>query len=73
MRYFRSWLFDIGLALAALGTMATYFTVSSVIPLWLGEGGIGSFSVDMFVSAASVAFVGFALLVLGAIRVRRGV
>jgi hypothetical protein len=43
-----------------------------MIPIWLGtDSGIGAFSIDSVVLEAGVALVGFVLLVVGAVRVRR--
>jgi hypothetical protein len=71
VRYFRSCLFDIGLVLAVLGLALAYLTIQSMIPLWLGEAGIGAFSLNAFLLAALVVLIGLTTIIIGVVRVRQ--
>jgi hypothetical protein len=82
MRYLRSFLFDLGLVLALIGVLAALWTAKDMIAMtlrfyWLrfsGEGGADAASMNLsgFVLAAVLAMLGLAILLVGAIRVRRG-
>jgi hypothetical protein len=81
MRYFRSWVFDVGLTLALMGVLAALWIASDMIAMtlkvsWLrfrGDGGAEGASMNLsgFVLALLVAIIGLTTLVVGAIRVRR--
>jgi hypothetical protein len=82
MRYFRSWMFNVGLTLALSGALAAVWTAKDLIALslkfyWLrlrGEGGAegAMMNLSAFALFVLLAIVGLAILIAGATRVRRG-
>ena len=82
MRYYRSCVFDVGLVLALVGALAALWIAKDIIALTLesyrlrfsGQGGIGGANMNLsgFVLAVLVAMIGFVILVVGVVRVRRG-
>jgi hypothetical protein len=83
MRYFRSFVFDVGLVLALIGVLAALWTTKDIIALtlqflfrqWASEGsggGVAIMNATGFVLAVLVAIVGLAIVVVGVVRVRRG-
>jgi hypothetical protein len=82
MRYFRSVVFDVGLALALIGVLAAFWTIKDIFALalaflsrqWSSEGsggGAANVNATGFVLAVLVAIIGLAILVVGVVRVRR--
>jgi hypothetical protein len=82
VRYLRSVVFDLGLALTVAGVMGALWAARDMIALelkfyWqrlLGEGGAGGAYMNLtaFVLAAVLTLVGVGMLLVGFLRVRRG-
>jgi len=82
MRYLQSLTFDGGLTLTAIGVGGALWTARDMIAMtatvvgqrFSGEGGaeVSSMNLPGLVLAVLLAMVGLATLVLGAMRVRRG-
>ena len=82
VRYLRSVVFDLGLALTAAGVMGALWVAREMIALeltfywqrFLGEGGVGAagMSLTAFVLAIVLTLVGVGMLLVGFVRVRRG-
>ncbi len=82
VRYLRSVVFDLGLALAVAGVMGALWVAREMIALeltfywqrFLGEGGAGAARMNLtaFVLAIVLTLVGVGMLLVGFVRVRRG-
>jgi hypothetical protein len=83
MRYLRSVVFDLGLVLALIGVLAALWTTKDIIALTLqfffrqgsnegSGGGVAIMNATGFMLAILVEMIGFAIVVAGVVRVRRG-
>lgn len=82
VRYLRSVVFDLGLALTVAGVMGALWVAREVIALeltfywqrFLGEGGGGGARMNLtaFVLAIVLTLVGVGIVLVGFVRVRRG-
>jgi hypothetical protein len=82
VRYLRSVVFDLGLALTVAGVMGALWVAREMIALeltfywqrFLGEGGGGAARMNLtaFVLAIVLTLVGVGMLLVGFVRVRRG-
>jgi|HubBroStandDraft_3_1064219.scaffolds.fasta_scaffold486656_2 hypothetical protein len=82
MRYFRSVVFDVGLAVTLVGVLSALWVARDIIAFtlqflsrqWSREGGTAAAIINLsgFVLATLLAMIGLAILVVGVVRARRG-